>query len=337
VESDTAVVTALSDNGSAARPGLAVFLVVAFGVAWGLWGLLWGAGGLARPEAFAVLVASMYAPTLGVLAAWRFADPLALRLSGVRRRGPWRWYALALALVPVLLVLGAALCVLLGVQHVDPTFSTLREQAQRLGRPMPPPPPLPVALLMAVPVVLLAPVFNVLATIGEELGWRGYLWGRLAPRGPRRAAVVIGVIWGVWHAPLIAMGYNYPESPVLGPLLMVGMTTAFGVVLAWLRARSGSVWPAALGHGAINAEAGAVAVFFSPASRLVGVPIGVVALLPAAALAALLLWRGKWAPAAPPAPLTDLPAGDEGGCQPADVLPADDQGAASSAPTSRGA
>jgi uncharacterized protein len=286
--------------------GVLVCLAVAFGVAWALWGVLWLGGGLVRRDSFAFLVVSMYAPALGVLAAWRLADPQALRLSGMRRRGPWRWYALTYLLIPALLLLGAALCVLLGVQRLDPTFSLLREQAARLGQPVPPPPPLGVALLMALPVLVVGPLVNVAATIGEELGWRGYLWARLAPLGPRRAALLIGVIWGVWHAPLIAMGYNYPESPVLGPLLMVAFTTVYGVVLAWLRARSESVWPAALAHGAINAEAGGLMVFLTPASHLVGVPIGLVAIVPAAVLAGWLLWRGTWGagdPAEPPAPL----------------------------------
>jgi membrane protease YdiL (CAAX protease family) len=274
--------------------GVMIFLAMAFGVAWALWGLLWRGGGLARPDSYLFLVASMFAPALGVLAAWRLADPQALRLSGVGRRGPWRWYLITYLLIPALLLLGAALCVLGGVQQLDPTFSLIREQAARSGQPVPPPPPMAVAVLLALPVFVVVPLVNMLAAIGEELGWRGYLWARLAPLGPRRAALLIGVIWGVWHAPLIAMGYNYPDSPLLGPLLMTGFTVVYGVVLGWLRARSGSVWPAALAHGAINAEAIAVAVFFTPASRLVGAPIGLVALLPAAVCAALLLWRGGW-------------------------------------------
>ncbi|HZR99226.1 MAG TPA: CPBP family intramembrane glutamic endopeptidase [Chloroflexota bacterium] len=276
--------------------GVLVFLAVAFGVAWALWGLLWLGGGLARPDSYAFLVASMYGPALGVLAAWRLADPQALRVSGVRRRGPWRWYLWAYLLIPALLILGAAFCVLVGVQRLDPTFALIREQAARLGQPPPPPPPLGVAVLMALPAFVVGPFLNVPATIGEELGWRGYLWARLKPLGPRRAAVLIGLIWGGWHAPLIAMGYNYPDAPLLGPLLMTGFTVVYGVILGWLRARSGSVWPAALAHGAINAEALAVAVFLTPASRLAGAPIGVVALAPAAVCAAWLLWRGRWTP-----------------------------------------
>jgi membrane protease YdiL (CAAX protease family) len=153
-----------------------------------------------------------------------------------------------------------------------------------------------VAVLLALPVFVVVPLVNMLAAIGEELGWRGYLWARLAPLGPRRAALLIGVIWGVWHAPLIAMGYNYPDAPVLGPLLMTGFALAYGVPLAWLRIRSGSVWPAALAHGAVNADAGVMVVFLTPASRLVGTPIGWVALIPAALFAVALLRFGRWDP-----------------------------------------
>jgi uncharacterized protein len=281
-------------DGPGARRGLLLYLAVAFGVAWTLCGLLWLRGGLERPEAGAVLLASMYAPALGMLAVWRLADPRALRVSGVRRRGPWRWYAITYVLVPVLLLLGAALCVLVGVQRLDPTFSLLQEQLARAGREVPPPPPLPQAVLMALPAFVVAPLMNVVATIGEELGWRGYLWARLQPLGPRRAALLIGVVWGVWHAPVIALGYNYPGAPVLGPLLMTVLTVIYGVILGWLRARSESVWPAALAHGALNAEAGVLAIFLTPASPLIGAPIGVIALVPAALCAGLLLWRGDW-------------------------------------------
>jgi membrane protease YdiL (CAAX protease family) len=184
--------------------------------------------------------------------------------------------------------------VLVRVQQLDPTFSVLREGFLRAGREPPPTPPFEVAVLMALPAFLIAPLINTLVAIGEEVGWRGYLWARWQPLGPRRAALAIGVIWGVWHAPIIVQGHNYPGEPLLGPLLMVVLTVAYGVILAWLRARSGSVWPAALAHGALNAEGGAVAVFLTPADRLVGAPIGIVALIPALLVALALLRFGRW-------------------------------------------
>lgn len=274
--------------------GLVLFLVVTFGVAWALWGLLAATGGLGRPVALPVLAASMYAPAVGTLAARVWGGTPLPRL-GVRRRGPWRWYLLVLVLVPSLLLLGATLCVLAGLQQFDPAFTELRRAAEQTGAPPIPP---EVLIVQLIPATTVAPLFNMVFAAGEEIGWRGYLLAHLQGLGPRRAALTVGLVWGVWHAPVIAMGWNYPGEPVRGPLMMIVFTMVYGVVLAWLRARSGSIWPPALAHGAINAEAGAVGAFLTPASPIVGAPIGLVALVPAALLAAALLWRGRWEQAA---------------------------------------
>ena len=153
-----------------------------------------------------------------------------------------------------------------------------------------------IATIGALFAFTLAPIVNLLPAAGEELGWRGYLLARLQPLGPRRAALVVGLIWGIWHAPVIMIGHNYPNEPALGPLLMIVLTLAYGVILAWLRARSGSIWPAALAHGTLNAQGGAVAMFLTPANPLVGAPIGLVALIPTLLLALALLRFAPWEP-----------------------------------------
>ena len=73
--------------------------------------------------------------------------------------------------------------------------------------------------------------------------------------------LVSGAIWGLWHAPLIMLGANYPGNPLLGTLLMAINCTIVGTILGWTRLATGSVWPAVLGHAGFNASVGAAYVF----------------------------------------------------------------------------
>src|SRR5271157_5374625 len=88
--------------------------------------------------------------------------------------------------------------------------------------------------------------------VGEELGWRGYLQGRLIQRlGLSKGIICLGLLWSFWHLPLLLAGYNYPENPLLGALLLSpSLLVAASFVLAWLTLRTKSFWPAALVHGA---------------------------------------------------------------------------------------
>ncbi len=86
-------------------------------------------------------------------------------------------------------------------------------------------------------------LFNMIFTFGEEFGWRGYLLPRLSPLGGISAAIMTGVIWGVWHAPVIVLdGYNYPGHPWLGLGMMVIATVSLSMIFAWLRFRSVSAF-----------------------------------------------------------------------------------------------
>ena len=132
---------------------------------------------------------------------------------------------------------------------------------------------------------------------GEELGWRGMLFPTLAAHLPvRAAAVVSGIIWGLWHAPAIAMGHNYGMGyegfPIAGILVMTLMCTGLGCWLALLRARTGSVWPCALAHGAFNAVANIGVVFCISGPGLFGPsPLGLVAGIPLLVLGFVSLTR----------------------------------------------
>jgi len=93
-----------------------------------------------------------------------------------------------------------------------------------------------------------------LLTFGEEYGWRGYLLPRLLPLGEIRASVLLGVIWGVWHLPLLLAGLNYPGVNVfLAIIIFTFVTVALSFTYTWFYvASSGSVLIAAVFHASTN-------------------------------------------------------------------------------------
>ena len=97
-------------------------------------------------------------------------------------------------------------------------------------------------------------VVNGIPAFGEELGWRGFLQRRLVSYyGLVPGITLLGLLWGLWHFPLILSGYNYPDHPVLGALVLFPLTTVFSsFFLAWLTLSSRSLWPAVLAHGCVN-------------------------------------------------------------------------------------
>jgi uncharacterized protein len=130
--------------------------------------------------------------------------------------------------------------------------------------------------------ILTAPLLNALPTFGEEFGWRGYLLPKLMPLGGAKAILLSGIIWGVWHWPVILMGYNfgmdYFGAPILGPLMMVWFTIVSGALFGWVTIKTASVWPAVIGHGALNGIAALSLVFVAgePSSLLGPTPVGLI-------------------------------------------------------------
>jgi CAAX protease family protein len=101
-------------------------------------------------------------------------------------------------------------------------------------------------LLIALPVTLF--------TFGEEYGWRGYLLPRLLPLGEIRASVLLGVVWGMWHLPLLLAGLNYPGVNIwLAVIIFTFVTVALSFTYTWFYvASSGSVLVAAVFHASTN-------------------------------------------------------------------------------------
>ncbi|MEW6517363.1 MAG: CPBP family intramembrane glutamic endopeptidase [candidate division FCPU426 bacterium] len=97
---------------------------------------------------------------------------------------------------------------------------------------------------------------NAVAGFGEEAGWRGLLQRDLQFLGFWRSSIFIGLVWGIWHVPIILLGHNYPQHPREGAFYMAYFTILMAPLFAYIRARTRSVVAAAVMHGTLNAVAG---------------------------------------------------------------------------------
>lgn len=124
------------------------------------------------------------------------------------------------------------------------------------------------AMLIAA-VVVTGTTINLMASLGEELYWRGYLWETTRREGFWRSSLTIGVLWGIWHFPLVYFyGYNYPFHPAMGLPLMVIFCVLMSPILSYFRYRSQGILVPAIFHGVVNASSGLWMVFFQEVDTL---------------------------------------------------------------------
>ncbi|PPF35656.1 CPBP family intramembrane glutamic endopeptidase [Pseudoclavibacter sp. AY1H1] len=258
-----------------------VFLALAFGLSWLVALPLWLGDGLANPWFPVISIAMMLTPAIAALvtvfAIERPARPWrALGLVPLKPAGRLIAYLALAVVVPVALIFAALpIGALFGVYSMDlVNFSgfqaMLDEQlaAEGVGN-LELPLPVVVLVLLQLVSIPVGAFLNLIPALGEELGWRGWLLPKLLRLGTVPALLISGLIWGLWHAPLILLGYNYVDAPGwLGLTMMTGMCILVGAVFAWLRIRSESVWPAALAHGAFNAAAGSYLLFAAAGERV---------------------------------------------------------------------
>jgi membrane protease YdiL (CAAX protease family) len=94
---------------------------------------------------------------------------------------------------------------------------------------------------------------NAVLGFGEEVGWRGFLLKQLGFMGFWKSSLLIGFIWGIWHAPLILLGFNYPDHPQAGVLMMVAWVIVISPLFSYIRLKARSVIASSVFHGTINA------------------------------------------------------------------------------------
>ena len=183
------------------------------------------------------------------------------------RKGKRKFYAMAWFGPPLGTIVGVLLYFLIFSGNFSPSMeyyigvlrsqgSTLSEAAARAG-----------VISSAAAGFFLAPILNIFTCFGEEWGWRAYLLPKLRELyGLKKAVILSGVIWGLWHLPLTVMGHNYGLDyagyPVTGILAMCVFCEVFGILFAYLFVRTGSVFPCVVAHGALNGFA-SLGIYFT--------------------------------------------------------------------------
>ena len=122
-------------------------------------------------------------------------------------------------------------------------------------------------------------IIPTLFAFGEEVGWRGYLLKQFSGKKFLFAAIVIGAIWGLWHAPLILMGHNFPDHPVSGVFVMIAAGVFLAPIAQFIRIKSGSVIAAAIFHGSFNAFAAFLPLSLNRYYDLLTSPVGLIGIV----------------------------------------------------------
>lgn len=129
---------------------------------------------------------------------------------------------------------------------------------------------------------------NAVFGFGEEYGWRGVLADELSPLGKVPATALVGVLWGLWHAPLIMLGHNYGPEWAAGIPMFCVFTVPLAFILTWVREKAGYLWAPATAHGLFNAVAGLYLLIVAGGNRLLTVPVGIAGAVALAVVAAVL-------------------------------------------------
>jgi len=112
-------------------------------------------------------------------------------------------------------------------------------------------------------------LISIPVAFGEELGWRGYLLKKLKNKTLFHASLFIGIVWGIWHFPLILfLGVNYPQHSVAGVGMMIIWCTLLTPVMIYITIKSKSVIPPAVFHAFVNSSGFITIMFIKGGSDL---------------------------------------------------------------------
>ena len=223
------------------RHQVPTFYALVFAISWGTWLLLTGGAPMrSDPRFMFIVLAAPVAPAIagllmiGLTAGRAGYRELLARL--LRWRVQARWYGVALLPAPLVAIMTA---VLLAVSLRSPEF-------------------LPAIFTTTDPVGLLLPgvIGGLLVGLCEELGWTGYAISQLRLRyGVLSTGLLVGVVWGAWHAPLFSRSDSFAGALPLALLLLqlFSWLPAYRMLMMWAYDRTGSLFVAILMHVSLAA------------------------------------------------------------------------------------
>ena len=236
------------------RKSLIIFLVLAFLISWPLFlaplalkNIDVQTQKIVTQISFSV---AMWGPGIAAIIA-TLASGGSIRDFNLRKLGPKRFYLWAWLLFPILTVVSGLVTILVGIGELDPNFTMIKGLLPEAASVN----PITYIAMQVGSALTFAPIFNMLFAMGEELGWRGFLLPKLLPLGQWKAILISNIIWGLWHAPAIIQGHNYPGYPISGIFMMAVFSVLLGMILSWLYLNTKSPWAPALAHGSLNAIA----------------------------------------------------------------------------------
>ena len=236
---------------------LLIFLAFCFGISWLSAGIFYLCG-IDYQSVWGFLFATVYMffPLISVLLTQLVTGEKPFSDIGISfRLNKWWWLGwLVIIPLPILLSLPVSALfpgVSIGTDNdsLKQTLDAMQAQGMPLG-------PWGVGIVTLLSGFVAGLTINALFAFGEESAWRGFMHRLLKGKGFWKECLIIGVIWGIWHAPLILMGHNYPEHPVPGVFMMVAFCVLVTPLMVFIREKSGSVIMAAIAHGTINALGG---------------------------------------------------------------------------------
>jgi len=244
---------------------LGLFIGITFVLSWLLVALFFAFGGKWNtPGAMIVGIVFMFMPMISTILVQKFIykEPLKKPLGISFKLNRWWLVAWLLPVLIAFTTIGVSLLIS-GINY-SPEMTGFferfegilaEEQLQQMKIQMTAF-PFHIFWIILIQGLLAGITINAVAGFGEELGWRGFLLREFGHMGFWRSSAIIGFIWGVWHAPIIIQGHNYPQHPVVGVFMMIIFCLLISPIFSYIRIKSKSVIAAAIVHGSINATAG---------------------------------------------------------------------------------